>query len=149
MVRAFSLPSESLSYFVGFTLLHSDHVIIVSPWLSDVPLRLPVNDRFDDREMRLLTMLEDLETPNVQLLVREGERHNDYIEQRLPNDIHFQRIEDLHAKAVICDDFVYLGSANITQGGLSLNREICEVLENEYGSAQEYLSRTLDLQIEG
>ena len=148
MVRAFSLPSESLSYFVGLTLLHSDHVIIVSPWLSDVSIRLPVNDQFDDREMRLVTILEELETTNVHLLVREGEQHNEYIEQRLPNDVHFRRIEDLHAKAVICDDFVYLGSANITQGGLSLNRELCEILENEYGSAQEYLSRSLDISIE-
>ena len=148
MVRAFSLPSESLSYFIGFTLLHSDHVVIVSPWLSDVTLRLPVNDRFDEREVRLVDVLEELEETEVHLLVREGEEHNEYIERRLPDHVRFRRIEGLHAKAVVSDTFVYLGSANITRGGLSINRELCEVLENEYGSAREYVSRTLDIDVE-
>ena len=148
MVRAFSLPSESLSYFIGFTLLHSDHVVIVSPWLSDVTLRLPVNDRFDEREVRLVAVLEALEETEVHLLVREGEEHNNYIERRLPDHVHFRKVEGLHAKAVVSGAFVYLGSANITRGGLSINRELCEVLENEYGSAREYVSSTLDIDVE-
>ncbi|GAA0291725.1 hypothetical protein GCM10009066_02790 [Halarchaeum salinum] len=148
MVRAFSLPSESLSYFIGFTLLHSDHVVIVSPWLSDVTLRLPVNDRFDEREVRLATMLGELTDTDIRILVREGEEHNEYIERRLPNHVEFRVVEGLHAKAVVSDAFVYLGSANITRGGLSVNRELCEVLENEYGSAHEYVSSTLDINVE-
>jgi len=145
MVRAFSLTSESLAYFIGFSLLHSDRVIIVSPWLSDVTLRLPVNDRFDDREVTLLEALEELTDKDVQLLVREGESHNDYIRDRLPEHVVMQEIDDLHAKAVVCDSFVYMGSANITHGGLTLNRELCEVLENEYGSAEEYVEEKLGL----
>ena len=148
MVRAFSLPSESLSYFIGFTLLHSDHVVIVSPWLSDVTLRLPVNDRFDNREVRLATMLGELTDTDVRILVREGEEHNEYIERRLPDHVQFQVVEGLHAKAVVSDAFIYLGSANITRGGLSVNRELCEVLENEYESAHEYVANTLDIDVE-
>lgn len=147
MTRAFSLPSESLSYFIGFTLLHCDPVVIVSPWLSDVSLRLPVNDRFDSRKVSLVESLETLSEKEVHLLVRTGESHNDYIKRRLPDHVHVQEIDGLHAKAVVSDSFVYLGSANITHGGLTLNRELCEVIENDYDSAAEYVSRTLDLTV--
>lgn len=147
MVRAYSLTSESLSYFIGFALLHSDHVVIVSPWLSDVSLRLPVNDRFDSRTVRLVEALEELSETEVHLLVQTGEQHNEYIKERLPEDVRLQEVPDLHAKAVVCDEFVYMGSANITHGGLTLNRELCEVLENEYGSATEYVEQTLELEI--
>ncbi|WP_211313511.1 phospholipase D-like domain-containing protein [Halarchaeum salinum] len=123
-------------------------MVIVSPWLSDVTLRLPVNDRFDEREVRLATMLGELTDTDIRILVREGEEHNEYIERRLPNHVEFRVVEGLHAKAVVSDAFVYLGSANITRGGLSVNRELCEVLENEYGSAHEYVSSTLDINVE-
>lgn len=149
MPRAFSLPSESLSYFIGFTLLHSDHVVIMSPWLSDVTLRLPVNDRFDTREVRLVDALAELTETTVHLLVRTGEGHNDYIKRRLPAHIDFREIDGLHAKAVVTDEFVYLGSANITHGGLTLNRELCEIIENEHDSAAAYLDNVLDLTLTG
>ncbi|WP_435098580.1 phospholipase D-like domain-containing protein [Halorubrum sp. N11] len=147
MTRAFSLPSESLSYFIGFTLLHCDPVVVVSPWLSDVSLSLPINDRFESREVSLVEALATLSEKEIHLLVRSGESHNDYIKRRLPEHVHVQEIEGLHAKAVVSDSFVYLGSANITRGGLTLNRELCEVIENEYGSATEYVKLTLDLTV--
>jgi phosphatidylserine/phosphatidylglycerophosphate/cardiolipin synthase-like enzyme len=109
---------------------------------------LPVNDRFDRREVRLLDALDVLSEKEFHLLVRAGEEHNDYIRDRLPDGIHLYEIDDLHAKAVISDEFVYMGSANITRGGLTLNRELCEVLENEYGSAASYLSEKLELDVE-
>ncbi len=145
MTRAFSLPSRSLSYFIGFTLLHCDPVVIVSPWLSDVSLRFPVNDRFDSREISLVESLKTLSEKEIHLIVRSRESHNDYIKRRLPEHVHLQEIDGLHAKAVVSDSFVYLGSANITHGGLILNRELCEVIENEYDSAAEYVNRRLDL----
>lgn len=148
MTRAFSLTSESLSYFIGFALLHSDPVVIISPWLSDVGLRLPVNQRFEDRKVKLLEALEELSEKSIHLIVREGEQHNDYIEQRLPSHVEFREVADLHAKAVVCDGFVYMGSANITKGGLTVNRELCTILENEHDSAVDYLSDELDLQVD-
>lgn len=148
MVRAFSLTSESLSYFIGFALLHSNPVIIVSPWLSNVSLRLPVNNRFSDSEVRLLDALEEFSEKDVHLLVKTGEQHNEYIRDRLPEHVQMYDIDDLHAKAVVCDEFVYIGSANITRGGLTLNRELCEVLENEYGSAVEYVEQKLGLNVD-
>ena len=147
MVRAFSLPSESLSYFIGFALLHSDEVAIVSPWLSNVDVRFPLNDRFETRNVSLLDAIERLEDNTVYLIVRAGESHNDFVRDRLPDGQRLHEIDDLHAKAVVTDAFVYMGSANITRGGLSVNRELCELLENEHESVETYLEMNLDLQI--
>lgn len=147
MVRAFSLPSESLSYFIGFALLHSDEVAIVSPWLSNVDVRLPINDRFETRTVSLLEAIDTLEETTVHLIVRGGEPHNDYVRNRVPAGQQLHEIDDLHAKAVVTDGFVYMGSANITRGGLSVNRELCELLENEYESVEGYLMNNLDLTV--
>jgi len=145
MPRAFSLTSDSLGYFIGYTLLHADRVAIVSPWVSDVGLRFPVNDRFEDRDMSLLDALEKLPDTEVMFVVRTGEQHNNFVRDRLPDDVSVLEVDDLHAKLVICDEFVYLGSANITRGGLELHREVCEVIENEYGNAETYLEHELDI----
>lgn len=147
MVRAFSLPSESLSYFIGFALLHSEEVAIVSPWLSNVELRLPLNDRFPSRSASLVEAIDKLENTTVHLIVREGESHNRYIRNRLPAGQQLHEVDDLHAKAVVTDEFVYMGSANITRGGLTLNRELCELLENEFGTVEGYLANNLDLSV--
>jgi hypothetical protein len=145
MVRAFSLTSDSLGYFIGYTLLHADRAVIVSPWLSDVELRFPVNDQLEDRQMNLLEAISELEDIDVTFVVRTGEKHNDFVRKRLPEGVSMLSVDDLHAKLVVCDEYVYLGSANITRGGLSLNREVCEVIENEYQDAITYVEEELDL----
>jgi phosphatidylserine/phosphatidylglycerophosphate/cardiolipin synthase-like enzyme len=145
MVQAFSLTSDSLGYFIGYTLLHARRVAVVTPWLSNVELRFPLNDQLENRHMRLLDALEQLPETDVTLIVREGESHNDYIRNRLPDGVSLLSVSDLHAKVVVCDEFVYLGSANITHGGLTINREVCEILENEYEDAVTYLDEELDI----
>lgn len=145
MVRAFSLTSDSLSYFIGYTLVHAQKTIIVSPWLSDVDLRFPVNEHLEDRQMNLLEAIDELPDTDVTFIVRTGERHNDYIRNRLPEGVSMYSVDDLHAKLVICDEYVYLGSANITHGGLTVNREVCEILENQYGDADAYLDAELGI----
>lgn len=147
MVRAFSLTSDSLGYFIGYTLFHANRVAIVSPWLSDVEVRLPMNNRFDERRLRLTTALETLSETEVTVVVKTGEEHNTYVRNRLPDHVELVESENLHAKTVVCDDYVYLGSANITHGGLNVNRELCEILENEHGSVQAYLAETLGLDV--
>lgn len=145
MVRAFSLTSDSLSYFIGYTLLHAERTIIVSPWISDVDLRFPINDHLPTRRASILEAIEALPETDVSLIVREGEDHNDYIRDRLPDTASLVAVEDLHAKVVVCDEYAYLGSANITRGGLTLNREVCEVIENEYEDADTYVEEELDI----
>jgi phosphatidylserine/phosphatidylglycerophosphate/cardiolipin synthase-like enzyme len=95
--------------------------------------------------VRLLDALEQLDETDVTLIVREGEEHNDFVRDRLPEGTSFLAVDDLHAKVVVCDEFVYLGSANITRGGLGINREVCEIVENEYQDTAEYLERELDI----
>lgn len=146
MVEAFSLTSESLRYFIGYALLRGREVYIVSPWISDVSLRFPINDQLDRRQATLLDALDELDA-DVTLVVQAGQDHNEYIEQRLPEDVSLIAVEDLHAKLVVTAEFVYLGSANITRGGLSLNREVCEILENEYPDSRTYLEAELDLEL--
>lgn len=145
MPRAFSLTSDSLGYFIGYTLLHADRVAIVSPWVSDVGLRFPVNNRFENRDMTLLEALKNLPETEVLFVVRADEQHNNFVRDRLPDHVSLLEVDNLHAKLVVCDEFVYLGSANITRGGLELHREVCEVIENEYGNAETYLESELDI----
>ncbi|WP_435362360.1 phospholipase D-like domain-containing protein [Haloarchaeobius sp. DFWS5] len=143
-MRAFSLDSDALSYFLGFTLLHYDRPAIVSAWLSDVEVKLPVNNRFDERQYRLSELIPMLDTkPTV--VVNSTESHNDYIVSRLKNHAEVIGVDDLHAKAIISDEALYAGSANITQRGFGVNRELCKIVENEHGSTTEYLKKELGI----
>ncbi|MEZ3142744.1 phospholipase D-like domain-containing protein [Halobaculum sp. MBLA0143] len=81
----------------------------------------------------------------VQVYLREGESHNDYVRRRLPERVRVESVDDLHAKAIVTPEFRYVGSANITRGGLRDNRELCEVVENEYGSVEAFLDAELQL----
>ncbi len=143
-MRAFSLDSDSLSYFLGYTLLHYDRPAIVSAWMSDVEVKLPVNNRFDERRYRLSELIQKLETePTV--IVNSTESHNDYIISRVQNHAEVIGVEDLHAKAIISREALYAGSANITQRGFGVHRELCKIVENEYQSTTEYLKRELGI----
>lgn len=145
MTRAFSLLSSALRHLLGYSLVHADHVVICSPWLSNVEVRLPLGAEIDGgRRVRLDRAVAALET-NVDVYVRAGEEaHNDYTLSRLETAT-ITTVENLHAKAVITDEYVYVGSANITRGGLLTNRELCTVIENDYADASSYLETELDL----
>jgi hypothetical protein len=146
MVQAFSLPSSGLSYFIGYSLVHTDHIAICSPWLSDVELRFPVTDKLPNRRLSLSQAIRELETA-VDFYVRAGEQHNDYMRSLVSRmeTTSMTLIDDLHAKAVVTSELVYIGSANITHSGLTVNRELCEIVENEYGGVSAYLDTELGL----
>ncbi|QSG02816.1 Superfamily II DNA/RNA helicase, SNF2 family [Natranaeroarchaeum sulfidigenes] len=93
----------------------------------------------------MLDAISELPDTDVTFIVREGEDHNDFVRERLPDGVTMLEIEDLHAKVVVCDEYAYIGSANITRGGLTLNREVCEVIENEYDNAVIYVEEELDV----
>lgn len=146
MVRAFSLPSNGLSYFIGHSLVHAPRVAICSPWLSDVELRFPITDKLSSRRLSLSTAIRELGT-SVDFYVRTGEQHNDYMRSLVSRmeSTSMTTIDDLHAKAVVSPELVYVGSANITHSGLTVNRELCEIMENEYGSVSDYLDAELGI----
>lgn len=146
MVRAFSLPSSGLSYFIGYSLVHAQRVAICSPWLSDVELRFPLTDKLSNRRLSLSAAIRELNT-DVDFYVRTGEQHNDYMRSLVSRmgNTSMTTVDDLHAKAVVSPELVYVGSANITHSGLTVNRELCEIMENEYGSVSAYLDAELGL----
>ena len=146
MTRTFSLTSDGLSTYIGYALYSSDEVALVSPWISDITVKLPVNDVFDDRRMLLSEAVRKLEgKTRVNVLIRAGEEHNNYIRSELAETVQVHSIDDLHAKCVVAPEHVYTGSANITRGGLYINRELCQINENPYTSVSEYLREELSL----
>jgi len=145
MTRAFTLPSDELAYFIGYTLLHADRVVLVSPWLSDVELRFPVNDQTSSRELLLSDAITELGDTDVTFLINGNEDHNDYIKNRVEQHAGIVDVRDLHAKAVITDDWVYAGSANITRRGLLINRELCKIVENDHNDIDTYVHEELGI----
>jgi hypothetical protein len=140
------LNSDGLSAYIGYALYSSDKVALVSPWISDITIRLPVNNEFDDRHMLLSEAIRKLEgQTQVLVLIRSGEEHNNYIQGELSESVEVYSVDDLHAKCVVAPKHVYTGSANITRGGLHINREICQINENPYDSVSTYLREELDL----
>ena len=146
MARAFSLPSSALGYLIGHALVYSDHVAICSPWLSDVDVRLPLTSTSDARRTKLATAICDLDT-FVDVYVRPGESINEYALSRFEGleNVTVTPVPDLHAKAVVTDVYVYIGSANITRGGLFTNLELCKVVQNEFEDVDSYLKMELNL----
>lgn len=146
MGRAFSLPSSGLRYLIGHALVYSDRVAICSPWLSDVDVRLPVAPGIDNRRKKLAAAIQELGT-NVDIYVLPDESSNDYALSRLSqiDNVTVSTVPALHAKAVVTDVYVYAGSANITRGGLITNKELCKVVENEYGDVCSYVEAELDV----
>jgi len=147
MTQAFTLPSDELAYFIGYTLLHADRVVLVSPWLSDVELRFPVNDQTSSRELLLSDAITELGDTEVTFLINGNEDHNDYIRSRVEQHADIVDVRDLHAKAVITDDWVYAGSANITRRGLLINRELCKIVENDHNDIDTYVHEELGIEL--
>ena len=52
-------------------------------------------------------------------------------------------IDDCHSKAVTTPEFVCVDSANIPHIGLPVNRELREIVENEYDGVRAYLNNEL------
>ncbi|WP_233255253.1 phospholipase D-like domain-containing protein [Haloplanus rallus] len=147
MTRAFTLPSNELAYFIGYTLIHADRVVLVSPWLSDVELRFPVNDQTSSRELLLSEAVAELTDTSITFLINGNEDHNDYIKSRVERNAKVIDVSDLHAKAVITDDWIYAGSANITRRGLLVNRELCKVVTNAHSDVNTYVKEELDIDL--
>lgn len=146
MGRAFTLPSSALRYLIGHALAYGDHVVISSPWIGDVEVRLPLSPGVEARREKLAEAVRKLDT-TVDVYVLPEEASNDYAVSRLKrlDNVTVTEVPDIHAKAVVTDVYVYVGSANITRGGLLTNKELCTVMENEYGDVESYVSEELDV----
>jgi len=146
MGQAFSLPSSALRYLLGHALVYSDHIVICSPWLSDVDVRLPLAPGVDNRRTKLAAAISEFDT-TVDVYVLPDESSNEYVLNRLSEieNVKITKVPDLHAKAIVTREYVYVGSANITRGGLLTNLELCKVVINEYNCVRTYLKKEIHL----
>jgi len=146
MGQAFSLPSSGLRYLLGHALVYSDHIAICSPWLSDVDVRLPLAPGVDDRRTKLAAAISEFGT-TVDVYIRPDESSNEYALNRLGGikNVNVTKVPNLHAKAIVTSDYVYVGSANITLGGLLTNLELCKLVENQYVDVEGYVQEELNL----
>jgi len=93
MTRTFSLTSDGLSTYIGYALYSNDEVALVSPWISDITVKIPVNNEFDDRRMLLSEAVRQLEgETRVNVLIRSGEEHNNYIRGELAETVQVHSI---------------------------------------------------------
>jgi phosphatidylserine/phosphatidylglycerophosphate/cardiolipin synthase-like enzyme len=146
MGRTFSLPSEALGAYLGYALLHYDEVAIVSPWVSDVQVSFPVNNREIESRQYLSEAIEVFgDETDLTVYLRSGQAHNNYIRSKLGKHATIELVDDLHAKTIVTADSAYVGSANVTHSGLSINRELCHIIENEYATIDDYVREELDL----
>ena len=146
MGQAFSLPSSGLRYLLGHALVYNDHIAICSPWLSDVDVRLPLAPGVDDRRTKLAAAISEFGT-TVDVYIRPDESSNEYALNRLGGikNVNVTKVPNLHAKAIVTSDYVYVGSANITLGGLLTNLELCKLVENQYVDVERYVQEELNL----
>jgi len=94
--------------------------------------------------MKLADALHEFPETEYTILTSE-DSHNEYLIDRVNDIATVERIEDLHAKAIVTDDLVYIGSANITQSGVGKNIELAQVVENEYVDAAAFVDEELPL----
>jgi len=126
--------------------VYTGHIAICSPWLSDVDVRLPLGSTGGGRSTKLTAAIRDVDT-QVDIYVGPDIETNEYALSRLTHieNVTVSEVPDLHAKAVVTDTYVYVGSANITRGGLLTNVELCKLLENDYESVEKCLENELYL----
>ncbi|MFB6158669.1 MAG: hypothetical protein ABEJ95_03325 [Candidatus Nanohalobium sp.] len=139
MERAFSFPSNGIGYFIGHQILNSEEIAILSPWISDIKVKYPYNNRGYDSESLSAAIRN---RGGVKLIVGEKE-HNDYFLSRVPDD-SYRIMEDLHAKAIVCTNLALIGSANVTMGGLHHNIEISKIVENNHDSIDDFIDKELN-----
>jgi phosphatidylserine/phosphatidylglycerophosphate/cardiolipin synthase-like enzyme len=118
---------------------------VVSPWISDVGLLdnsagdFPALTRFGRRQIRLVELLCSLAERGTDVVIATTEDgHNDTFRARLALVARDLRVEErvhveidssgwLHTKSITTDNFVLVGSMNITHNGIHLREEHVEL----------------------
>ena len=115
-------------------------LVIVAPWISDVPIFdnragnfAALNPEWSQREIGVLEVLVHLcrAGTNVEVAVRPDEHNQLFIrriaeaaeEAGVRDSIRVVEIENLHTKGILADSWVILGSMNLTRNGIEINEE--------------------------
>ncbi|NUB91140.1 hypothetical protein HT576_08910 [Haloterrigena sp. SYSU A121-1] len=150
MARTFSIHSDHIASFLGTAFLNADRVVIVSPWVSDITVQFPETDQLSHRELQLSEAVRSFDVDVWFIVDPEQDDHNrlrrSALLPRVSDVAHIRAVENLHAKAIVTDQVLYQGSANVTYRGLNVNIELCDIRENEHGSAKDFLEERLQIQ---
>lgn len=151
MVQTFSIRSEQIARYLGTAFLNTSQIVIISPWVSDVTVRFPETDQLDDRELLLSQAVNKLNVDVIFVVDPANDDHNrrrpQAILPKLSDYVEIETVENLHAKAIVTDQIIYQGSANVTYNGLNVNVELCDLRENEYRDVNEFLRDRIGLEI--
>lgn len=149
MVRTFSIHSEEIAKFLGTALLNAKKVAIVSPWISDITVQFPDTNRLPAQNLRLSEAVRTLDV-DVEVFVDPKQNHHNRrkptsLLPRISGHALVHQVDSLHAKAIVTEQVLYQGSANITYNGLNVNIELCDIRENELGDVDRFLKRRLGI----
>ncbi|WP_254863106.1 phospholipase D-like domain-containing protein [Halovivax gelatinilyticus] len=151
MVQTFSIRSDQIARYLGSAFLNATRIVIVSPWVSDIKVKVPETDQIDDRELLLSQAVNQFDV-NVTFVVDPANNaHNRLRAQALLPKVSshatIETVDNLHAKAIVTDQILYQGSANVTYHGLNVNVELCDLRENEYEDANDFLRERIGLEL--
>ena len=149
MARTFSIPSSHLSRFIGTAFLNAERIVVVSPWVSDVTITFPETEGDLDREMSFSDAVREFDVDVTVIVDPEQRQHNRVrgraLLPRIEEFVTIRNVDNLHAKAIVTDTVLYLGSANMTYRGLNVNIELCEIRENGYQNIDKFLADRLGI----
>jgi len=117
--------------------------------VSDITLTFPETEEDIDREMSFSDAVQEFDVDVTVIVDPENSQHNQIrrhaLLPKIEESVTIRNIENLHAKAVITDSILYLGSANMTYRGCNVNIELCEIRENSFGDVDEFLASRLNI----
>ena len=124
----------------------STNVAIISPWIQDVMLQVPIIFGIHHRYKRkmylgqFLRYLIDNRQLEIFLIVRDNDKRVQYVTRRVQRkSLHIHTVEYLHAKAIVTESNALLTSANLIPTSLYRNIENCSLQINQYQSTAKYL----------
>lgn len=149
MVRTFSIHSEEIAKFLGTALLNTDQMAVVSPWISDITVRFPDSDRIPDRKLQFSEAVQTLDV-DLEVFVDPNQNYHNRgkpnsLLPQISDHVPIHEIHGLHAKAIVTEQVLYQGSANMTYNGLNVNIELCDIRENEHGDVDQFLECRLGI----
>lgn len=136
---------EALAFvFTQELLLPSDHLFIVAPWISNIPILdnrkggfVALSPEWPKSDVHLVEILATLATRGARLHLHVGtDSHNRYFESRLREALADAGVEGqcqwkahpyLHTKGILTDQVLVSGSMNFTRNGIRLLDESVDI----------------------
>ncbi|WP_226006003.1 hypothetical protein [Natrinema salinisoli] len=151
MARTFSIHSDLIASFLGTAFLNAERIAIVSPWVSDITVQFPETDQLSERQLQLSEAVRFFDVDVWFVVDPAQDDHNRLrpaaLLPRVSDVAYIKEVENLHAKAIVTDQVLYQGSANVTYRGLNINIELCDIRENECGSISGFLEDRLQIDL--